>query len=257
MAATTDSTRDRGPTIRATDVWRPEKPSAAAMHQLLSDEERARLIRIASIVRFKKGELIYREGDSADTVFNIISGVVKAYRTTPDGGEHIAAFLFPEDLFGLSEQGYYTNSASAISPMTAYALPIPALQRALSKDADLEFHVIVKLCQELRQAQRHGFLLAQKRTLTRVTMFLQLLKQLQSAGGEPTSEIHLPMDRSDIAEYIGMSLAAVSRAFRSLTARRIITIRERRHVKIIDRDAFEKLATALNRSSATRRSRKQ
>jgi hypothetical protein len=39
-----------------------------------------------------------------------------------------------------------------------------------------------------------------------------------------------------------MTLAAVSRAFRSLTTRGIIKVRNRRHVRIIDRDGFEKIA---------------
>jgi CRP/FNR family transcriptional regulator len=38
-----------------------------------------------------------------------------------------------------------------------------------------------------------------------------------------------------------MSLEAVSRAFRSLTARGIIKSRDRRHLKITDRAAFEAL----------------
>jgi CRP/FNR family transcriptional regulator len=73
-------------------------------------------------------------------------------------------------------------------------------------------------------------------------MFLQLLEQLQTARGERTTEIYLPMDRSDIGEYVGMTLAAVSRAFRTLTARGIVKVRERRHVRIVDRGAFEKIA---------------
>jgi hypothetical protein len=47
------------------------------------------------------------------------------------------------------------------------------------------------------------------------------------------------MDRSDISEYVGTSLSAISRAFRTLTARGILKVRNRRHVKVIDRSAFE------------------
>jgi hypothetical protein len=46
--------------IRALDPW---APSAGRMHQLLTDEERARLAVMSSIVRFKKGENYLREGD--------------------------------------------------------------------------------------------------------------------------------------------------------------------------------------------------
>ena len=50
-------------------------------------------------------------------------------------------------------------------------------------------------------------------------MFLKLLERLQAARGERTADIYLPMTRSDIGEYVGMSLEAVSRAFRRLSAR--------------------------------------
>jgi CRP/FNR family transcriptional regulator len=50
------------------------------------------------------------------------------------------------------------------------------------------------------------------------------------------------MDRSDISEYVGTSLSAISRAFRSLTTRGVLKARNRRHVKIIDRSAFEAFA---------------
>jgi CRP-like cAMP-binding protein len=73
-------------------------------------------------------------------------------------------------------------------------------------------------------------------------MFLQLVEQLEIARGEQTAEIYLPMDRSDIGEYIGITLAAVSRAFRTLNTRGVIKFRDRGHVKIVDRDAFEKIA---------------
>jgi CRP-like cAMP-binding protein len=228
-----------GPTMRALDPW---TPSAGRTRQLLTDDERARLATMASIVRFKKGEVIYHRGDPADAVFNITTGVVAAYSETPDGSEHVAAFLFPDDLFGLSVEGRYSNSTRAITGVMAYRLPVPALRSRLSKDAKLEFHVMCKLCHELRQAQRHAFLLSQRSAITKVAMFLQLIEQIQIARGEPTAEIYLPMDRSDIGEYVGITLAAVSRAFRGLTTRGIVTFRNRRHVRIVDRSAFERIA---------------
>jgi CRP/FNR family transcriptional regulator len=216
------------------------------MRQFLSAEERARLAVLSSIVRLNKGEEIYREGQHTDAVFNIITGVVKAYKTAPDGSEHVTAFLFPDDMFGLSEEGKYTNSTKALTPLALYRFPVPALRSRLAKDADLEFHVICKLLHELRETQRHAFLLARKRALSKVAMFLQLLENLQAARGERTVEIYLPMNRSDIGEYLGMSLEAVSRAFRDLTARGIIKSRDRQHLKIDDRSTFGKIAADMS-----------
>jgi CRP-like cAMP-binding protein len=68
-----------------------------------------------------------------------------------------------------------------------------------------------------------------------------MLEQLQVARGENTSEIRIPMDRSDVSEYVGLSLAAVSRSFASLASRGIIKGLNRHHLKIVDRDGFEKI----------------
>jgi DNA-binding transcriptional regulator YhcF (GntR family) len=76
-------------------------------------------------------------------------------------------------------------------------------------------------------------------SLSKLAMFLQILDQLHATKGESTSEIYLPMSRSNIAEYLGISLAALSRAFRALTARGVVQSRDRRrHVKVIDRSSF-------------------
>ena len=163
-------------------------------------------------------------------MFNIISGVVKAY-SGEDAG-HITAFLFPGDLFGLSQEGTYTNSVQAVTPVTAYQLPLSVLRSRLTKDAILEYHLICKLCQDLRYSQRHAFLVAQRHANSKIATFLQMLEQLQVARSEDTSEVHIPMERSDIGEYVGMSLAAVSRSFASLASHGIIKSSDRHHLRL-------------------------
>jgi CRP/FNR family transcriptional regulator len=209
------------------------------MRQMLSDEERAQLATIASVVRFKRGAEIYRRGDHAGAMFNIISGVVKVY--SGENAGHIAAFLFPGDLLGLSEEGIYADSTQAVTPVTLYQLPLLALRSRLSKDASLEYHLICKLCHDLRRSQRHAYLVAHRHADSKIATFLQMLEQLQAARGADTSQIHIPMDRSDIGEYVGMSLAAVSRSFARLTSHGIIKSIDRHRLKIVDRDGFAKI----------------
>lgn len=230
-----------GPAIRAVHPWAPGNPQKGARHQLLSDDDRAQLAKIARIIRFDKGQQIYVEGGPADAAFNIISGVVAAYQMA-QRAEHVLSFLYPGDLFGLSEEGRYANSTRAATAVVAYKMPLPAVRRILDSNADLDVDVIIKLCDGLREAQRHAVLLAQKRAITRLAMFLDLQEHLQAAEGEPVSEVHLPMDRSSIAAYLGLTLAALSRAFRTLVSRKIIAARNLHYVKVVNRDAFNALA---------------
>jgi len=230
-----------GPEIHAVHPWTPGNPEKPVRHQLLSDGERAQLAKIATITRFNKGELLYQEGDTADAVFNIISGVVTAFRVISDA-EHVLSFLYPGDLFGLSEEGQYSYSAKATTAVVAYKMPLLTVRRILDRNSDLDVDVIIKLCERLRHAQRHAVILAQKRAATRLAMFLDMQEHLQAARGESVSEIHLPMDRSSIAGYLALTLAAVSRAFRTLASKKIVSCRNLHHVTVLNRDAFNKLA---------------
>lgn len=250
MTPNSEPFKPKGPSILGVDPWLPSDPGKGKMYQLLSDEERARLATISTVVRFKKGQQIYRSGDAAHAIFNIIGGVVKASSSADKA--RIVGFLFPGDLFGLSSEGTYINTVRAVTPVTAYRLALSALRGRLRKDALLEYHVICKLCLELRQSQRHAFLLAQRHAGSKIATFLQMLEQLQYSRSESISEIYIPMDHRDIADYVGMSLSAVSRTFRRLVERGIITRTDRRHAKIADRSAFERMiAQGINSRQAS------
>ena len=238
MGKSTVSLESDRPAMRSIEPW------ARGGRQLLSDDARARLAGIASIAQFEKGAVIYREGDPADAIFTINAGVVTAYRKAGKGSEHIVAFLFPGDLFGLAEDGGYANSVRAAASGTAYRLPLPALRNQLSKDTELVSHIVCTLCRELRQAQGHALLLGRRSAKSKLAMFLQFLQQRQAARGEQMTEIALPMSRSDIAGYVGLTLPALSRAFHSLAARGIIKSRSLRQVSIADRNAFDELLLA-------------
>ena len=224
-----------GPSIIVPDLWIPgEKPGHS-----LPDDERALLAVIASISRYKKGETIYREGEQAATVLNIITGIVKSFKVLPDNKQHIVGFLFPNDLIGLAEHGRYVNSAEAVTAVTLYRLSTRALEPLLRQNAKLDFEVIGKLCHVLCEAQHHAFLLSKHSAIARIGLFVQFLETLQAAQGESTEEIYLPITRSDIGEYLGISPETVSRSFKELASHGAIAFRDRRHLKTIDRALLE------------------
>jgi CRP-like cAMP-binding protein len=228
----------RGPLISAIPFR--ESPEGRFL-QLLSDRERNRLAQLASLVRFRRGAAIYCEGAPTAAIFNIIVGVAKTFQTQPDGTIRIAAFLFPDDLLGLAEEGFYVDSAEAVTPMIAHRLPLGALENLLRSDPTLEFHVLCKLCHELREAQRHAFILDRHRALSKIAMFVLMLGRSEQSRERGVAEVYLPMTRSDIADYIGMSLATVSRSFHVIESLGLVRFRNRRHLQIIDHAGPESL----------------
>jgi CRP-like cAMP-binding protein len=238
------SRRISGPSISAIPS---HEASDGKITALLSERERNLLSRIAVTVRFGRGDPIYRAGDPATFVYNVSSGAAMTYRTLPDGTRAVVALFYPDDLFGLSEEGAYVNSAEAVTPMTAHRLPVSASENLLRREPTLEWHILVKLCHALREEQRHSIILSQQGALARLALFLQMLDRARQARDGGSGEIYLPMTRSDIADYIGLSLAAVSRSFRTLAARGLIGFRERRHLQIADQAGLASLIAQQGR----------
>ena len=226
---------DYGPSFAAPALW----GSDANPGYPLTAEERALLALIATIVRYRKGDRIYQEGADATAAYNIVAGVVKSYRDLPDSRQHIVGFLFAGDLLGLAENGKYVNSAAAVTAATLHRIPAGALEARLRKNPTLDFHIISKLCHDLREAQRHAFVLSRHRATVKLALFLEMIEAQQDGHGLGNRELYLPMSRSDIGAYVGISPEAVSRALRDLVSLGAITFRDRRHVKISNRAELE------------------
>ncbi|WP_325605285.1 Crp/Fnr family transcriptional regulator [Rhodopila sp.] len=209
----------------------------------LNAEDRAKLALIATITRFGKGETIYKKGDKAAFVYNIISGTVKTYQPLPEGGRFLSGFLFPNDLFGLAEDGAFVNAAEAATDVTVYKIPAAPLEARLRHNPTLDFQVICKLCHDLRAAQRHAFVLSRHRAVSKICLFLQMLEVAQETAGNMPKQIYLSMSRSDIGAYVGISPEAVSRCLRKLTDQKIVRFKDRRHVEVLDRQALEALTS--------------
>ena len=97
-----------GPTLKASLPWTIGSP--IKVRQLLTEEERAHLSVIASIVRFKKRERLICAGEPSDAIYNIISGMVKSFSVGSNGKQRINGFLYTGDMVGLSDRGIYVNS---------------------------------------------------------------------------------------------------------------------------------------------------
>jgi CRP-like cAMP-binding protein len=234
-----------GPSFEVPAIWSAgEDPRT-----LLDKDDRAMLAIIATVSRYKKGELICQEGVRSDYTFNIIAGVVKSYRSQPNRKQQVLSFLFPHDLFGLAEQGRYVNSAAAVTQVMLYKVPTAALEARMRRNPSLDFQVICRLCHDLREAQQHAILLSRHHAVAKLGLFLQMLEAHQNAEGHSSQEIQVPMARTDIGAYVNISPEAVTRSLRELVRRGLISVRERRYVKIIDRVGLEE---AISEAVATK-----
>lgn len=233
----------RGPSFVAPPMWDPEDGPGP----FLTNEERAFLALNATIVRYRKGEDIFNEGDAASAVFGIVNGAVKLYKLQAGRKQHIVRFMFDNDLIGLAERGKYVNSAKSIIDTVLYRMPTRGLETRLRQSPGLEFRVITKLCHDLRRTQEHALLISKHRASAKLGMFIQILASQQNPVGTEDIQIYLPMTRADIGAYVGLSPEAVSRGIAELVGRDAVAFGDRRHLKILDRAMLDSIVAETER----------
>ena len=206
----------------------------------LTERQRQKLASVSTVLRLKPRAIVCREGDRADAVFINGDGLVISFREMPSGKRRVAGFRFAKDVFGLAERGVYVNTARAITACTVYRLPLDALTMMLRQDADLQFQFLCKAVHEVREQQRKAIIVARRDAPGRVGMFIDMLRQRRASGRAADDIVPLPMTRSDIADYLNLSLETVSRACRRLSDLGLVRFGTG-SVQIVDRAHFDKL----------------
>ena len=209
----------------------------------LTAAQRRQLMALATRVRLAPRTIIYREGDPLSDIFIVGEGLVKSFRDLASGRRRIVTFLFPRDVFGLAETGRYVNTTKTITESLIYRIPSETLTAALQRDAELQFRFLCKVTEKLREAQRQAIVLGRRDAIGRLAMFFKMLEP-DGTGRHHDGLIPLPMPRTDIAEYLGLSAEAVSRAARLLAVRKIVAFVGGHAVRVKDRAGFESLVAA-------------
>ena len=233
----------RIPTPRAMPFLKPGKPGRLTEGISLTTPQRDALTRIGLRQRLPPRFVVYREGDEARWVFAIAEGAVKSYHELRSGRRIVACFLFGRDLFGLAENGKYMNTVETLARTTVYRLPIEELANLLKQDAGMQFAFLAKVTHELRGAQRRSTLMTRRDAAGRLAMFIAQMGERLTPDAD--GSILLPMSRSDIAAFIGLSLESVSRAAAVLERRKLVVFEGRHRVRIIDPAAFAALTRAV------------
>ncbi len=177
----------------------------------LSTDDLARLDAIAERMSLAAGDVLAREDDPAISVFNITSGTVRIYKLLADGRRQIIGFLFAGDFLGLAAGERYAVSAEAIEDTTLCRFRASEYRALARERPSLESALLERAMHELAVAQSQMMLLGRKTARERLASFL--LDMLERDPVRPSIDtiVRLPMTRSEIADYLGLTIETVSR----------------------------------------------
>jgi CRP/FNR family nitrogen fixation transcriptional regulator len=191
-------------------------------------------------LHFERNKEIFGEGEPADHVYRVVSGAVRTVRFSSDGRRQILSFHLPGDVFGIEPGARHGLSAEAVADAEIAVVRRSLIEAAATQDTRAAQALLSLMSRELHSAQEHALVLGRKGAGERVATFLlQLADRVAS-----TREIELPMSRSDIADYLALTIETVSRAFTQMERDRAIALPSSRHVVVRDRLALELLQAA-------------
>ena len=197
----------------------------------------------APVRQFAAREHVCYEGDRKFHVYKVEIGAVCLYKTTPDGRRQIVDFAYPGDYVGLGALDTHVFSAQAISPTRLKCLAVAALRQRAERDPRLGLKLYEAVSHELQAARDLLVTVGQRNATGRVAAFLLALSRRNERDGHDPGTFVLPMTRSDIADFLSLTIETVSRTFSKLKLQGLIDLPHSAVVEILDAKALEELAS--------------
>lgn len=204
--------------------------------------------------RIPAGTRVYEQGAQIRALFVSQGGVLKTELIGADGQLQVLGFHFPGELMGLEalDRGRFRASAVAVEPVTVCEIPVTALERVASRDAGFQHQLMRAASSCVSHQQDHLELLSLRQADERIALFLLgMLDRLEAASGKAESMVFLPMNRTDIASYLCLTIETVSRSFTRLRDAGVISV-DGRQIGIRDRDRLATLSRIVPCTSSRR-----
>lgn len=180
----------------------------------------ADLEQVASILRerqVRRGQVIFNQGDSLDSVHLVLKGLVKVVMVTEDGLEQVMNILSVGDIFphvGFLEGGLYPATAIALEDTHLGLLLRADLLALVRENGDLAVGLLEMLGATIRTLQERISDLALRDLQARLAAALwRLARQTQAKGGEP---VNIGLTHHELSSLVGASRESVSRALAAL-----------------------------------------
>ena len=209
----------------------------------LADDEVSELDRILSSSKLDANQTLVEEGEPRRFVYTLTSGMLRLTTLLADGRRQISGFLVPGDYVGLADDEVYSQSVEAVVPSNLCGFPVPAMNALMDRHPRLKDRLHQMTRTALRQARDNQLILGRLAPVEKIASFLLITTDRLAAAGLSNDHITtLPMTRTDIADYLGLTIETVSRSFTKLRNQGLIRLPNPHDVEIVDRRALEDVA---------------
>lgn len=191
---------------------------------------------------------IVAEGETEKRFANIMSGVVKLSKLMANGRRQIVGLQFAPDFLGRPFSEHSNCEIEAATEVRLCSFPRHVLEDLIRKSPDIEHHLFQQSSRELQDAQDWLLALGRKTATEKVASFIYYVATRvdpeQSHSSAPVL-IDLPLDRQDIADFLGLTIETVSRQISKLRQAGVIKLVNNRTLEIADLEILDQFREAL------------
>jgi len=185
--------------------------------------------RISEFKEFGKDEIIFSEGEEGDSMFIIMKGRVKVYKSSSSGQIKTLDILEKGDFLG--EMAILDKEIRSASVMTVEDTEVLVLKRAvfekqIKTDPELSLKILRALCARLRKADKDIEALSFQNVLGRVA--ITLINLMEKYGVQETKgiRIDLKLTHQELADMVGTAREMISRTLVTFKKNNCIDIDE-------------------------------
>jgi CRP/FNR family transcriptional regulator len=195
-------------------------------------------VAIAKFCEFRKGEIVFWQGQECPGMYVVGSGLVRVFKTAPNGKEHVLHLVGPGNTFAeVAAIGGFDcpANAEAIAPTTCVLLPRGPLKRLLEQDHP----VCLQLLTGMTLWVRHLVSLMEDVVLRdaagRMVRFL-----LESEPGDDGT-IELPTLKRHLASHLNLTSETFSRVLGRFIETGLVVELDGNRLQLLDRQRLQKM----------------
>jgi CRP-like cAMP-binding protein len=196
---------------------------------------------IASTRTFRKGQVIFSEGDEGKGFYVVIAGKVKVYKLGGDGKEQILRIFGPGEPVG--EAAVFAGErfpahAEAMEESRTLFFPRASFVELIKKNPSLAMNMLALLSKRLRTFAQLVEDLSLKEVPSRLAAYLLYLSRRSE---QKADELCLDIAKGELASLLGTIPETLSRILAKMSKQGLIHI-QGRHIRILDRAGLEQVA---------------
>jgi CRP/FNR family transcriptional regulator, cyclic AMP receptor protein len=188
----------------------------------------------------KKREAIVFQGDASDTLYFVVSGAIKVYKTSIDGKEQILHIAQKGESVGdiaIFDRGPAPASMVAITPTVLYQIRRKELDTVIRKCPSVALNALKALAERVRRDSRLVEELSFGQVINRVARLLLNYMEWETGTG-------VRLTQQDMANMVGSSREMVNKSLRYMEDQKALRT-TRKGIEILDGKILENIAQAL------------